>query len=166
MGQVTLFNMSQKVFEDLLNNIDSFEADYNVKFEGNGKLIADITSITMHMVDEKGCSPEWGGYFAIDSETRVIIGTCAFKGAPDAEGQVEVACFTFPKYEGKGFGTAMINELIEIAKHESLVKLIFANSLPQKNASTKILEKCGFTCKGEVHDPEDGLVWRWEYLTN
>jgi hypothetical protein len=26
----------------------------------------------------------------------------------------------------------------------------------------RVLEKLGFTCVGEVVDPEDGLVWRWD----
>lgn len=166
MGQVTLFNMSQDVFDTLLNNMDSFEKDNNVKFEGNGKLIADITSITLHMIQEKNCGPEWGGYLAIDNDSRIIIGTCAFKGAPSADGVVEIAFFTFPKFEGKGYATLMVKELITIAAQNRMVKAVAGNTLPQKNASTRVLEKCGLTCKGEMHDPEDGLVWRWEYLIN
>jgi hypothetical protein len=42
------------------------------------------------------------------------------------------------------------------------VKLIRAHTLPQINASTRILTKCGFDRIGEMIDPEDGLVWRWE----
>lgn len=166
MGQVTLFNMSQNVFDALLNNMDSFEKDNNVKFEGNGKLIADITSITLHMIQEKNCGPEWGGYLAIDNDSRIIIGTCAFKGAPSDNGEVEIAYFTFPKFEGQGYATSMVKELISLATGNSSINVIAANTLPQKNASTKVLEKSGFACKGEIHDPEDGLVWRWEYLIN
>ena len=32
----------------------------------------------------------------------------------------------------------------------------------EANASTRVLTKCGFRHVGEVMDPEDGLVWRWE----
>ncbi len=32
----------------------------------------------------------------------------------------------------------------------------------QENASTRVLTKCKFKWVGEVMDPEDGLVWRWE----
>jgi hypothetical protein len=31
-----------------------------------------------------------------------------------------------------------------------------------RNASTRILERIGMTLIGEVVDPDDGLVWRWE----
>jgi len=42
------------------------------------------------------------------------------------------------------------------------VRLIRAHTLPEPNASTRVLQKCGFEQVGEVTDAEDGLVWRWE----
>jgi RimJ/RimL family protein N-acetyltransferase len=158
--------MNQEVLDTLLNDINSFEGKYNVNFDGNGKLITDITSITCHMINEKNCPPEWGGYLAVDAETRIITGTCAFKGCPSADGEVEIAYFTFPKYEGRGYATMMVNELISIASQKKFIKKLFANTLPENNASTRILEKCGMICKGEMEDPEDGKVWRWEFLVN
>jgi hypothetical protein len=35
-------------------------------------------------------------------------------------------------------------------------------TLPEENASNKALKRNGFGFAGEVDDPEDGLVWRWE----
>jgi ribosomal-protein-alanine N-acetyltransferase len=40
--------------------------------------------------------------------------------------------------------------------------VVRAHTLPNPNASTRVLTKCGFHRVGEVIDPEDGLVWRWE----
>jgi [ribosomal protein S5]-alanine N-acetyltransferase len=37
-----------------------------------------------------------------------------------------------------------------------------AHTSSEHNASTKILEKCGFTLQEEFTHPEDGLIWRWE----
>ena len=37
-----------------------------------------------------------------------------------------------------------------------------AHTAPTANASTRVLAKCGFDFVGEVMDPEDGRVWRWE----
>jgi len=39
--------------------------------------------------------------------------------------------------------------------------LVCARTLPQASASTKILEKNGFTLIGTVIDPDDGEVWEW-----
>jgi len=40
---------------------------------------------------------------------------------------------------------------------------ITARTLPEKNYSTRILEKNNFVLLGFVTDPEDGEVWEWEY---
>lgn len=37
-----------------------------------------------------------------------------------------------------------------------------AHTLPEHNASTKVLAKCGFKFIEEITHPEDGLIWRWE----
>lgn len=34
--------------------------------------------------------------------------------------------------------------------------------LPETNASTHVLNTCGFEFMDRVVDPEDGTVWRWE----
>lgn len=166
MGNITLLNMSENILDSLTNRFDTFEETYNIKFEGHGRLITDITSITLHMIEERNCAAEWGGYLAIDNDTRAIIGTCAFKGNPSDKGEVEVAYFTFPKFEGRGYATMMVKELIGIAQKNEMVKLVYAHSLPEKNASTRVLEKCELELKGEIMDPEDGKVWQWEYLIN
>jgi hypothetical protein len=40
--------------------------------------------------------------------------------------------------------------------------LVVAHTLPEENASNRALRSGGFEFAGEVSDPEDGLVWRWE----
>jgi [ribosomal protein S5]-alanine N-acetyltransferase len=37
-----------------------------------------------------------------------------------------------------------------------------AHTRPTPNASTPVLTKCWFARVGDVVDPEDGPVWRWE----
>jgi ribosomal-protein-alanine N-acetyltransferase len=93
--------------------------------------------------------------------TKQIIGTCAFKGAPTKEKTVEIAYFTFPEFEGKGYATAMASLLIHAARSSPEVERVIAHTLPETNASTRILQKVGMQFAGEVVDPEDGRVWRW-----
>ena len=45
------------------------------------------------------------------------------------------------------------------------VSLVIAHTLPLENASCKILRRCGYERAGGMIDPEDGLVWRWQYPT-
>jgi RimJ/RimL family protein N-acetyltransferase len=65
-------------------------------------------------------------------------------------------------FEGQGYGTKMAEKLIAIAAASPEVCRVIAHTLPERNASTRILEKVGMKLVGEVNDPEDGRVWRWE----
>jgi [ribosomal protein S5]-alanine N-acetyltransferase len=106
--------------------------------------------------------PEWGGYFAIDDTTNELVGSCAFKAPPNSEGLTEIAYFTYPGFEGRGYATLMAGRLVELAKTSSQVHRVIAHTLPETNASTRVLEKVGMHFAGEVIEPDDGRVWRWE----
>jgi RimJ/RimL family protein N-acetyltransferase len=73
---------------------------------------------------------------------------------------VEIAYFTFPGNEGRGIATRMASELVAIARQNG-VRAVKAQTLPRENASTRILEKLGFSKAGSVRHPEDGEVWEW-----
>ncbi len=102
------------------------------------------------------------GFGIIDKESRTIIGGAGFKGAPDATGTVEIAYGIVASFEGRGYATESARALIDYAQKNEQMHQIIAHTLPLPNASTRVLKKCGFTFAGEVIDPEDGRVWRWE----
>jgi RimJ/RimL family protein N-acetyltransferase len=102
------------------------------------------------------------GFALVHSADRLVIGGASFKGPPDADGMVEIAYGVAPGYRGKGFATEAAQALVEYAFASGRVRLVRAHTLPEPNASTRVLTKCGFRWVGEVVDPEDGLVWRWE----
>ena len=104
----------------------------------------------------------WSGYFVVDEDTREVVGSCAFKGPPTADGIVEIAYFTYPGFEGRGYATAMATKLIALASGSPAVRRVIAHTLPEPNASTRVLHKAGMTFAGEVIDPDDGRVWRWQ----
>jgi len=106
-------------------------------------------------------TPHWGGYAATDTRTGRLVGSCAFKGPP-RDGSVEIAYMTYPEFEGRGYATAMAARLIEVACRCPDVRAVIAHTLPERNASTHVLMKCGMRHAGEVMDPADGRVWRWE----
>ena len=103
----------------------------------------------------------WGGYFVVDEDTHEVVGSCAFKTPPTPEGSVEIAYFTYPPYEGRGYASEMARRLVELATQAGTVESIVAHTLPEPSASTRVLEKAGLALVGEVIDPEDGRVWRW-----
>jgi RimJ/RimL family protein N-acetyltransferase len=102
------------------------------------------------------------GFSLVARSTGATVGTAGFKGPPTAEGIVEIAYGIAPEHEGQGYGTEAAEALLQYASASAAVHLVRAHTLPESNASTRILQKNGFTFAGEVLDPEDGRVWRWE----
>ena len=78
------------------------------------------------------------------------------------DGTVEIAYCVDPDYQGKGYATEAAEALVAFAFGSGRVRMVRAHTLPQSNASTRVLAKCGFRHISEVIEPEDGLVWRWE----
>lgn len=73
--------------------------------------------------------------------------------------------FTFPGHEGKGIATAMATELVNLAvRHEPAVS-VTAQTLPEHNASHRILEKLGFCHADTLDHPDEGTVWEWHLVT-
>lgn len=95
-------------------------------------------------------------------ETGQSIGSCGFKGRPDNEGVVEIAYGIDPDQQGQGYASEAAAALVGFAFDCDQVRVVRAHTLPQPNASTRVLTKCGFLQCGEVIDPDDGPVWRWE----
>ena len=114
----------------------------------------------------KPARPErWGAFWATQSIAGHVraVGLCSYKTEPNNLREVEIAYYTFPHREGRGIATAMARELTERASPH--VALVLAHTLPVENASSKVLLRCGFEQVGEVVDPEDGPVWRWQRPT-
>jgi RimJ/RimL family protein N-acetyltransferase len=94
--------------------------------------------------------------------TGLEIGSVGFKSPPTPDGSVEIAYMIKPEHQGRGFATEACQAVVAFASASGLVQTVRAHTLPEPNASTRVLTKCGFRCVGEVIDPEDGRVWRWE----
>ena len=102
------------------------------------------------------------GFGCVEKQSGVVIATAGFKGPPDADGMVEIAYGVAPTRQGQGFATEAAGALLRFAAADARVRLLRAHTLPEANASTHVLRKCGFVHVGPVVDPEDGPVWRWE----
>ena len=102
------------------------------------------------------------GFAVVEGDGDTVVGVASFKGPPDGDGVVEIAYGIVPAYEGRGYATEAAAALVDFARCDARVRVVRAHTLPERNASTRVLTKCGFELLGEVIDPEDGLVWRWE----
>jgi [ribosomal protein S5]-alanine N-acetyltransferase len=118
-----------------------------------------VLQATVQLYQVVGFQPPWICYVAQANDR--IVGTCGFKSVP-LDGRVEIAYFTFPGYEGKGVATQMARQLLLIARDAQPDLIVAAQTLPDRNASHRVLEKLGFTCKGPLQHPEDGTVLEWQ----
>jgi [ribosomal protein S5]-alanine N-acetyltransferase len=119
-----------------------------------------VLQATAELYKVVGFQPPWICYVAITNDK--FVGTCGFKSAP-LNGRVEIAYFTFPGYEGKGVATQMGRKLLSIARDEQPEATVAAQTLPERNASHRVLEKLGFVSTGSLQHPEDGLVLEWQH---
>jgi RimJ/RimL family protein N-acetyltransferase len=101
------------------------------------------------------------GFVARERTTGAVVGQGGFKGPPRG-GIVEIAYGTEAEHRGKGYATETANALVAYAFDSPEVMLVIAHTLPDSKASQRVLAKCGFQRVGEIIDPEDGLVWRFE----
>jgi RimJ/RimL family protein N-acetyltransferase len=77
---------------------------------------------------------------------------------------VEIAYGVDPLYRGMGIATETAAALVTWAWGDARVRKVRAHTYAPLNVSTRVLTKCGFHSVGEVIDPEDGLVTRWEIV--
>lgn len=130
----------------------------------------------MSTSDRAEVSPEWlarvsastsadpwlHGFAMVHQATGTVIGSCGYKGPPGADAVVEIAYGVDPAFQGRGYATEAARALVAFAFGSGRVSLVRAHTKPAESASTRVLTKCRFERVGEVADPEDGLVWRWE----
>ena len=124
---------------------------------------AELSAAWLALLEGSTSADPWiHGFVLVHRATNSVIGRCGFKGPPGADGVVEIAYGVAPEHQGKGYATEAAAGLAAYAFASGLVRLVRAHTLPEANASTRVLTKCGFRRVGEVMDPDDGLVWRWE----
>ena len=102
------------------------------------------------------------GFAVIHREDQAVIGAASFKGPPDDDGVVEIAYGIVPAYQGHGYATEAATALVTFAVERVDVCTIRAHTMPDNNASMRVLVKAGFQLVGDVIDEEDGVVCRWE----
>ncbi len=105
-----------------------------------------------------GFQPPWLGFVSTDRGR--VVGGCAFVGPP-ADNRVEIAYYTAPDHQGKGYATAAAQCLVAIARDAAPGIQLTAKTEPRRNPSTRILTGLGFAHVGSTVDDEIGEAWLW-----
>ena len=165
MREVQLVRLEPAVEAAFVNDADYMDALAADDWDRVAACVHRCVGRTLPAAASVADELHWGGYFAVDAESREVVGSCGFKGPPAGTGTVEIAYFTYPEFKGRGYATAMATRLVALASGSSFVRRVIAHTLPGKTASGRVLEKVGMRFDGEVIDPEDGRVWRWQLTT-
>jgi RimJ/RimL family protein N-acetyltransferase len=132
------------------NNYETIEDDF----------IKELIKSTLEYYNKIGFVMPWISYLV--KENNNYVGICSYKGKP-INNSVEIAYCTHQNYENCGYATRMCKKLIEIAQKENIKIKITARTLPEINASTKVLMKNGFKNNGIIVDEDDGEIYEWIY---
>ena len=166
MQRISLFSQTPEHFRALLEGTDAYEHRFGITVaEGVREFLAgpEVSAEFLERLNGPAAADPWkDGFAVVHVADNTVIGLCSFTGPPSADGMVEIAYGIAPGYQNRGHATEAAQELIAYAIASGRVRTIRAHTLPQHNASTRVLMKCGFTLLGEVTHPEDGVVWRWE----
>ncbi|PSR57440.1 N-acetyltransferase [Adhaeribacter arboris] len=131
----------------------------NYRF-GHNPECREILQVYPGFYKRVGFHKPWIGYFATNDENS-LVGCGGYKGKP-SNGKVEISYGTFKNFRGRGLGTEICRQLVELSlKTDSSVK-ITARTLPDNLGSIGILKKNHFECNGLLYDEEDGDVLEWE----
>jgi len=147
----------------LLRGAEEFEytAGLRVADGIRDQLLSATPDFLARLETAKEGDPWHFGFSIIHRTDGILMGMCGFPGPPDESGVAEIAYGIAPDYQGRGYATEAAQALIEFVSADPRVKKICAHTLAEPNASTRILEKCGFQRAGESMD-EGKVVWRWE----
>jgi [ribosomal protein S5]-alanine N-acetyltransferase len=122
---------------------------------------AQVSPHWLALLERSSAQDPWVHGFHILNSTGVPVGLGAFKGPP-INGVVEIAYTIEPAHQCKGYATHAARSLAKYAFDFGRVDVVRAHTLPDGAASQRVLQKAGFEKTGEVVDPEDGPVWRYE----
>jgi RimJ/RimL family protein N-acetyltransferase len=126
----------------------------------NDPVCQESIYMTIDFYKRVGYNPPWICYYV--RHDGDLVGNAGIKGKP-VNGAIEIAYGTMEKYRQQGIGTQICKLLVDLSLRTDPSVQITARTLPEKNFSTRILEKNNFKFSGVVNDPEDGEVWEWVY---
>jgi ribosomal-protein-alanine N-acetyltransferase len=101
----------------------------------------------------------WGTRLFVAGEPPELVGWGGFKGPP-RDGVVEIGYEIAQARRERGLATAAVRAMVAEAFADERVEAVIAHTLPERNASNRVLEKAGFRFDGDALESGRG-VWRY-----
>ncbi|MHA6288054.1 GNAT family N-acetyltransferase [Maricaulis sp. CAU 1757] len=106
----------------------------------------------------------WYGWVYISTVMNRLLGSGGFKGAPNADGEVEIGYSMLTSYREQGLATEGVNALLDWAYGDGRVRRVIAHTRDDRDASHRVLEKAGFRQTRRFTDTDEGFdVIAWSH---
>lgn len=106
---------------------------------------------------EEGKAAKWVmPFFIVSESTRIIVGTCGFKDAPQ-NNIVEIGYNVSPIFQRHGFATKAVRALVQRAKGLT----VMANIASENLASLQVVRKSNFKFSGLIKNSDDETFEQW-----
>ncbi len=151
-------------FEAILNDQQQLESLLQVKLADEWLGFEAAQEAMRPSYEHLKAHPEifgWWTYLFVHKPDRTLVGLGGFKGPVNGEGMVELGYAIAPAYRRRELATEAVRGMLKYAFAHPKIRQVDAHTLPEKNASTGVLEKVGMKFVASVQDPQDGEVWRW-----
>lgn len=120
---------------------------------------AEALRVTRDALAARPGETQWGPRLFVAGDPPELVGWGGFKGAP-RDGVVELGYEVAESRQGRGLATAAARAMVDEAFADSAVETVIAHTLPEPNASNRVLDKTGFRFDGEIR-VDDQLAWRY-----
>lgn len=123
---------------------------------------ATFTTALQGTRDALAADPEaaaWGARLFVAGDPPELVGWGGFKGPPN-DGVVELGYEIAEARRGRGLATAATRGMLAEAFSDERVRAVIAHTLPERNASNRVLEKAGFEFDADAQERGEA-VWRF-----
>jgi [ribosomal protein S5]-alanine N-acetyltransferase len=160
--EISLLSCDLALLELAVENPTALEERLGARIASSWEDFASAMKVSREKLRANSALSGWWTHLLLVGAPPMVVGVCGYAGPPAADGVVEIAYAIAPSYRGQGLATLAAAELTRRAFRDVRVRLVCAHTLPEHNASTRVLEKLGISFVGYANDVDEGPVWRWE----
>ena len=161
-ARIKLINCDQRILEWIIEGDEILARELSINIpNGWNEFGEPIFKYSLEKIINNSSAQMWWTYLPIHIETNTLLGTCGYKGEPNAQGIVEIGYEVAKVHRNQGYATEITAMLVDIAFRSEKVNSIIAHTLAEENASVKVLKNNEFSFVKEMENEEDGRVWEW-----
>jgi RimJ/RimL family protein N-acetyltransferase len=143
----------------LFENRDDAPILKSANFTNPHRVLVDFQGPLHWRVPQVKADPSCNKWFVrqiVLKQSREIIGSTSFHGAPDENGMVEIGLGIEPEFHNQGFAKEALMAMWKWALDQPGVKSFRYTVSPDNTPSVKVIEYFGFPFTGVQIDEEDG----------